>query len=931
VAAITRPDDGTLVVAALTWVGWLSWATLAVSIIVEIPAAVRGVSAPRLPALGLQQRVAAGLVAAAALLFTGGTASLASGPQTAYADSAPTIAATAAPDETSNPPDSMESVERVEPRIHIVERGDTLWDIAGTHLGDEHRYPGLYEASKHTTQPDGRRLTDPDLIYPGWKITIPTGADDSAPDDGPTDAKNVDGEDATDVDGLPSPSSHAIHDNDLAYSRSAPTNPTVAPPRTAEPAQTPDPTPPRLRTSDLAGATDSTDEGDDDGPVDVCTVGGIGAALAGGLLFFLGAQRARQHRHRRPGQRIALPADAGTQIENELRGVDDPVTFDHVNRALRTLAARCAMTGTALPPVRLARLIAGQLELHLAASADLPAPFLPTASPTLWVLDPDGDVLDADQADDYPAPYPSLVTVGHDLDGGLILVDLEHVGALAADGDPADVSAVLNAIAAELATSLWSNDVRVSIIGAPPDLAQVLDAGRVRHLGETDRDFDQLMDEMTDRAAADRAALNEVGVPGLQVARSSRVAEGVWAPEILLIARRLTSVQRDRLTRLIHAEPRVAIAAVTTSGPPLTEWAIRLHLSDTGQAMLDPVGLAVTPQRVGPENNGSLIDLLAATHAAPTAAAPTWHVETTGEPGLPETPGEPEPTTLEEHQAPPKESGERNLPPNRAPSPDGAVPDLADPNAAPLVAVLGPVEIHHARELAEPSKRGQLTALAAYLALHPGQSRDSVDEAMWPGSRVTLATRNTAMTKLRNWLGADPDGNDYLPRADTDGYRLHPSIQTDWHLFTELLPNGPARASTSDLIAALDLVRDQPFKGVNPRRYIWAERIQQEMTAAIGDVAAELARRALLAEDHRLALKAVMTGLTAEPGSEMIWRYRLRAHHAAGDRVALRQAADQLTALADELGGDLEDETTELLQQLLKSAPRPAVTSRRTP
>jgi DNA-binding SARP family transcriptional activator len=345
--------------------------------------------------------------------------------------------------------------------------------------------------------------------------------------------------------------------------------------------------------------------------------------------------------------------------------------------------------------------------------------------------------------------------------------------------------------------------------------------------------------------------------------------------------------------------------------------------------MLDPIGIAVTPQRVGPEDNSSLIDLLAATHAAPTAAAPTWHVDTTGEPTPAGTPGEQEPITLEEDRAAREESGERNRQPDGAASRDGAASELANPNAAPLVAVLGPVQIHHAGELAEPSKRGQLTALAAYLALHPGQSRDSMDEAMWPGSRVTLATRNTAMTKLRNWLGTDSDGNDYLPRADTDGYRLHPAIRTDWHVFTELVPNGPARASTADLTAALDMVRDQPFKGVNPRRYIWAERIQQEMTAAIGDVAAELARRALLAEDHRLALKAVMTGLTADPGSETLWRYRLRAHHVAGDRVALRQAADQLTALADELGGDLEDETTVLLEQLLKSGTRPAVTSRR--
>jgi hypothetical protein len=90
------------------------------------------------------------------------------------------------------------------------------------------------------------------------------------------------------------------------------------------------------------------------------------------------------------------------------------------------------------------------------------------------------------------------------------------------------------------------------------------------------------------------------------------------------------------------------------------------------------------------------------------------------------------------------------------------------------------------------------------------------------------------------------------------------------------------------------------------------------MIAAIGDVADELASRALRAGDHRLALKAVMTGLLVEPGSEQLWRHRLRAHHAAGDLVAVERAADQLTVLADELGSELEDETIDLLNQLLR-------------
>ncbi|MGH7129279.1 MAG: hypothetical protein ACREIV_11975, partial [Planctomycetaceae bacterium] len=58
--------------------------------------------------------------------------------------------------------------------------------------------------------------------------------------------------------------------------------------------------------------------------------------------------------------------------------------------------------------------------------------------------------------------------------------------------------------------------------------------------------------------------------------------------------------------------------------------------------------------------------------------------------------------------------------------------------------------------------------------------------------------------------------------------------------------------------------------------------------------------------------------LTAEPGSEVLWRHRLRAHHAANDRDALEQAIAQLTVLADELGGDLEDQTTQLINELQK-------------
>lgn len=441
VEAVTRPDDGTLLFAALVWAGWLGWASFAISLTVEVPAALRGVRAPRLPALGPQQRLAAGLVAAVAMLLTGGASSLATpAPATAahtYAEAAADPGATAEP-----------NADEPSARVHIVERGDTLWGIAAATLGDGHRYPDLYEASKDTVQPDGQRLTDPDLIDVGWQITIPSD-EDTTPDPATAD-DGAAGSDESD-------SAAPLEDDDVAGDASASTHePTITAEATSTPQPNPataDAAPDNAPAASTAGSADTgSDDPADDDSIGMCTVGGVGAVLAGGLLFYVGTLRSRQRRHRPPGQRIALPTAEGARTEDALRRVHDPLTLDHVNRALRTLAALCAVTGGPLPALRFARLLGSQLELHLAEPAEPPAPFLPTVSPTLWVLDTDGDILDSAQADDYPAPYPTLVTVGHDPDGGLILVDLEHVGVFAIDGTDAATAEILAAMAAELAT-----------------------------------------------------------------------------------------------------------------------------------------------------------------------------------------------------------------------------------------------------------------------------------------------------------------------------------------------------------------------------------------------------------------------------------------------------------------------------------------------
>lgn len=56
---------------------------------------------------------------------------------------------------------------------YTVQRGDTLWDIADKYLGDPLLWPKIYQLSCTIRQSDGRLLSDPDLITPGWQLHLP--------------------------------------------------------------------------------------------------------------------------------------------------------------------------------------------------------------------------------------------------------------------------------------------------------------------------------------------------------------------------------------------------------------------------------------------------------------------------------------------------------------------------------------------------------------------------------------------------------------------------------------------------------------------------------------------------------------------------------------------------------------------------------------
>lgn len=1011
ISTISHPATGSFLIGALLLLGWLGWATFAIAVIIELPAALRGRQARPVRGFGLQQRVAAGLLGAI-IISTGATSAMAA-PATIQETGTSPAAVVAIQDSTTTSPEA--ATEHQVPataapetawETHLVEPGQSLWEISeirlgdgnrwqelatlnydtpqadghhltpehwlnagwelripGTehaltqapetpapeqptatattmvtvesgdtlsgialeHLGDANRYPELAAASAGIEQPGGYHLTDPNLIDVGWQIAIP-GAPVEAPAPAPAPELTEQQELAEEAPiDLPAPSEDVQQPVQAPAIAEVPAT-VQAPPVALQPSIQPDTaseapssstqTPAEVQTPEESESADS---------IPVRTAGGIGALLAAGILSLLALRRQRSQRTRPPGHRVARPIEEtpASRIEAELRAVADPIGADTVNIALRDLAAWCTSEGHPLPDVRAARLTrdAGELQLFLAEAATLPAPWTGSQDRTVWVLaalDVDEDLLSRTDPLDVPAPWPSLVTLGLDEEDATFLLDLEQVGHLDIRGDSEAAHGTLAALAVELATTPWADDLRVTLVGTLPGLPEVLDTSRVRYVSG----LPAVMRELQVRAEQ------------LQASGTTRLdLPEAWTPEILLIGTELDTHTRRQLDDLVARLPRVGIAAVTRDTGS-SDWVLELDPRNTTEGILSPTEMRVRPTQITPADYAALLSVLTgAEHLVP---GPTWAqtLALTTEPTLEELPEanleldiaeEPEilMSTIEEdltHEVLAVDVNHIDVIAHEAP----AVVALH----VPLVRVLGDVDVVGIDTTAITSTHlTQAIEVIAYLSLHPGASTEKISRDLWPGIEVKASTRKSAISRARKILGTNEAGEPYLLLSDTNPtgseYGLSPAIRSDWDTFNELRGNDPTTTSLEDLRRALNLVRDTPFSRiregrtrVRANRYVWADQVSQEMVSSIIDVACETARRALLEGKPKLAAEAAAAGLRAGRDDERIWRYAIRAAVQTGDSDAVDRLVRELTTHLTDLEVDPQPETNDLLDEL---------------
>ncbi len=952
-AALLTPADGMLLVGLITIVGWLAWSVFALSVTSELLAIVsRQRIQIQLPGLDVPQRFAAGLLISVVTMI--------SVPLSVQADAPPdrqivATAATAEPSElimepvAAQPPEPAAAPQtaRVDRAAHqhVVRAGDDLWSLAERYYGDGRDWRKIAAANP-------KLLTGgPDRLRVGWRLKIPD-LDEGSPEAGGRivtvgrgdslssiaerelggtarwkEIFHVNRAQLSDPDEiavgmklvLPKPKNSTVTATSRArdHQHRPPDAPDEKDRDTGAPTESSPlprrPAPESSVTSSQPSALPSpSSDGSHDAPtttvptveVSPLALAGAGALLAAGVIGGLAWRRRIQLQTRPKGRRIVHPPPPTREVEVALGQRQRPMSLRTLDRAMRAIAAHCKETDVAPPPLQLALVGDGAIELRMQRPCSY-APVGFTVRGRSWFVEP----ADVEYLKSVPGlseaarPWPALVTLGRDEHERLVLGDLEAFGMLQLGPDSGfPVADLVAAMAVELSFSPWADEMMITLVGGGERLPAALGKHNVTR---TD-DPDTLIDRLEQRAAQQREHRR------YQLLSQHRVDPELadpWAPEIVLAEQPLTMAQSARLSALVNAEPKVALAAIVVGPVPGAAWSLGQDRSssDKRRVVLKPAGIALSPQWLEPEELTAVVDLIETTGSEDTTPAPWWS-EVEVQPDPP-----PDNVTYLDSRLTTwgTESTERALIMEAAMDPDRAVHH-------PVLQLLGPIELLGATGTVPSRASKQCLEYCAWLLENPGRTAPAMVGAL----AVAEGTRRSNMSRLRSWLGASPDGEAYLPDAYTGRITLHPAVSSDWQRLQILTSTGVNRAGDESLHAALELVRGAPLADAAPGQWHWAEELRTDMISCVRDIGLELADRALAVGDLEQARWAASRALLAAPGDELLLAARIRTEHAAGNAAETERLTLQLAAQARMLGVDLDDDTVSLLQRVIEGQVR---------
>jgi hypothetical protein len=515
-------------IKALALVVWVAWAQVAAAVVVELVARMRGRSTDRRRGLGWAQAVAGQLVGALAVAggLVGSAPHAVAAPVPSLASSLIAVAGAAPAARPSTAP-----VVVTARATHVVVPGETLSSIARDELGHAADWPALWDANRGRAF--GERVFDnPNLILPGWDLTVPqramllpplvlSAADEHVPA-GPMPVVTP--------AALPPAPTRAM--------------PPAAP--TLDPAATTGATP-TAAVAPRAGAAPVAPE-DVVGGIPVWTRLGVllGATLlATGAAGMIASARRRSLRASAPTSTVVVPEPEVAEVVAALHAGSDALAMARLELALRSLGGQLARSRSEAQPVAVRRRD-DVLEVVLDRVAGLVAPWAPGRGDRTWELPAAVALTDlTDDARAVAPPCPALVGVGRDGDGHEVYVDLEAVTSVRVEADASRL------VAATLAVTPLADSLRLLVVG--DDLPLPSGRHQVRHVPDVGAALAE--------ADALTSAVAQAGAPSTFRLRSVAGHES-WEPVIIVLAAPVTDEEAAELRSLAAGRRGVVVVGV---------------------------------------------------------------------------------------------------------------------------------------------------------------------------------------------------------------------------------------------------------------------------------------------------------------------------------------------------------------------------------
>ncbi|MGH3719421.1 MAG: BTAD domain-containing putative transcriptional regulator [Pseudonocardiaceae bacterium] len=942
-AVLLGPLSTPLLLDVLECLCWITWVAFVIDVARCVGAAVRGLRWPELQLGGPVHAVAAILVgvivvsllgnrspSAAAAGITeisgghGGLVATAPAANPAPPHARPiamvhTTTATAAvaaprPDVTALQGGGTVVVRAAHNGIH-----DTLSRIAARTLSDARRWPEIYEANKGKPQPNGGTLTNPNLIFPGERLTLPTSSL-------PAPATGGDHQVAPPTVPAPPPPRSAL----MPPPSSTPTSPTHSarqfPPATALRATSVPSAAPEPETGTIPGS----------GPGIGWEPGvfvGLGLAAAISAAVMMARRRYRGSYRPGSGRRDDLPVAPVVyqlrlvHLRAEHADTHPDSDLDDAERG-RWAAPPVLVIGDAHDPdtapdgegevraapglgVRDGREIALDLAVARglglagagacgAARALLLAILVPTHPPTqpsagARVIVPVEDLSLVLGPEHVRGQRPAALRVVADLDAALDELEAQTL-ARARQHDPA--------------AAAWPV---MALVARPPAentqrLQAVLDNGA--HLGLVGVLLGQWRPGVSAYIRADGTVSATSPGPGqaLLGTRMFRMPEAETADLLALLHHAQPDTPDPTPTAHDHPTPPLVQARRTGGSPPPAGNAPTTLDARDGDVIDDSTLEVAGIPRAQPEGIGPRLVPDLAPHREPGPA-----------------PLHTSPDGRQPHHGPDGEPTEQSrTAPRRPPAAPGDTSGQRDTLATPItLSVMGRPRVHWtpgpAGETTEGGAAAEATVrditaafpprqreLLVFLALHPdGVHRDPLVAALWetnPPERPTNAL-NTALSRLRRALSQATGGaiGDIITIGE-GRYQLDTSlVEVDYWRFSNAVTARRAAANDSERITAYERIVDRYggclAEGMDTE---WIDAAREATRRDAIDAVAALAR-ALVDSDPQHTLDLLETARAFDPHNELLYRDIMRLQERLGHLDAIPRTLTLLTTRLAEI------------------------------